>query len=184
MKPPHFLVFARPRSRTAWLANFLSTSGTFCLHEPLAEAATLEELDRALQRPFRFGADVHRIGIADTSLIHAPERALEAFPGALVLFLLSDGKAWHRFARRHGFPAELVELVDQAYDRAAARLVGRAHFFEAVDLTESGIVARAVWSHASGGKAFPNERWRMLRRLNVQVDADDLAARIRRMVSG
>lgn len=184
MKPPHFLVFARPRSRTAWLANFLSTSGTFCLHEPLAEAATLEELDRALQRPFRFGADVHRIGIADTSLIHAPERALEAFPGALVLFLLSDGKAWHRFARRHGFPAELVELVDQAYDRAQSRLIGRAHFLEARELTTSGVVIRSAWQLASGGKAFPHERWRMLRGFNVQVDAGDLAARIRRTISG
>lgn len=179
-----FLIFARPRSRTAWLANFLTYGDTYCLHEPLAECATLAELVRRLDQPFRFGADVQALGFADTSLIHRPGDALDAFPGATALFVASKPDSWHRFARTHKLPPELVELVDQAYERTCARLVGRAHFIDAHELTSSATAAKRAWDVAGARKPFPMARWHALRDLNVQVDAGDLAARIRRMTSG
>jgi len=183
VKPPHFLIFARPRSRTAWLANFLTYGDAFCLHEPLAEHATLQELARVLDRPFRFGADVQRIGFADTSLIHNPDGALDAFPSARVLFLRSSRRSWERFVRTSRLPHEIASLVDLAYARADARLTGRAHYLDAEELTLDSRAARVAWEITGSRKPFPVERWRALARLNVQIDAGGLAERIRRIGS-
>jgi len=183
VKPPHFLVFARPRSRTAWLANFLTYGDAFCLHEPMADHATLAELSRRLQRPFIFGGDVQRIGIIDTGLIHAPGDVLEAFPDARVLFVTSSPAGLRRFAIRHKLDPGIVELVNRAYERTWSLLVGRAHFVSADELTSSASAATRAWEITGTRKPFPMARWRALRGLNVQVDADALAARIRRTCS-
>ncbi len=179
---PHFLIFARPRSRTAWLANFLTYGDTFCLHEPMADHQTFDELGRRLQ--LSFGADVERVGFVDTSLIHRPQDALDAFPRAHVLFLASSPAGFRRFAIKHKLAPELVELVNRDYDRAWAHLVGRATFLDAEGITLHAATARQAWNLTTGtGKPFPMERWRALRGLNVQVEHGDLAARIRRMAS-
>ena len=46
-----FFVVGTPRSRTAWLAAFLSTSGRPCLHEPSRLLATRVELLEMLRAP-------------------------------------------------------------------------------------------------------------------------------------
>ena len=46
-----FLVLGTPRSRTAWLAKFLSYGGRTCLHEPSRHMGGLDDLLRLLDRP-------------------------------------------------------------------------------------------------------------------------------------
>lgn len=39
----HFFIYSLPRSGSAWLSLFLSQPGSYCLHEPLANEASLEK---------------------------------------------------------------------------------------------------------------------------------------------
>lgn len=55
--PPPFLVFALPRSRTAWLAKFLSYGDWTCEHDPSALWHSKEDLRELLQRPWTGAVD-------------------------------------------------------------------------------------------------------------------------------
>ena len=57
-----FLILGLPRSRTAWLANFLTTDRSFCDHDASGQATSFESVFRPLSRPY----DYH--GVADTGL--------------------------------------------------------------------------------------------------------------------
>ena len=50
MKPP-FVVFALPRSRTAWLSRFLTAGDWYCGHEELRHARTSEDVKAWLSLP-------------------------------------------------------------------------------------------------------------------------------------
>jgi hypothetical protein len=65
-----FFITGLPRSRTAWLANFMTYGGAYCRHEGLwKEAETITWL----------GAGPHR-GLADSTLPFAWERLSQSFP--------------------------------------------------------------------------------------------------------
>lgn len=54
------MILALPRSRTAWLANFLTTEKTFCYHDPLANMWSYRDVS---------SLKMDRItGVADTGL--------------------------------------------------------------------------------------------------------------------
>jgi hypothetical protein len=54
------MIIALPRSRTTWLANFLTTEKTFCFHDPLAEMYSYKEV---------LNLNTDRLtGIADTGI--------------------------------------------------------------------------------------------------------------------
>jgi hypothetical protein len=68
MIPEHknFMVLGLPRSRTQWLANFLSTDNTFCYHELIGNCGSILEVKEKLRLPFKY------TGLADTCgyLVH------------------------------------------------------------------------------------------------------------------
>lgn len=61
-----FMVLGGPRSGTTWAANWLTTSETICLHDPLLEFTP----DRLMRMTF---ADGQRLGISCTSSTLYPE---------------------------------------------------------------------------------------------------------------
>lgn len=48
LQPHNFFVIGLPRSRTAWLANFLTYGDRFCYHEGLDGCSTIEEYKEKL----------------------------------------------------------------------------------------------------------------------------------------
>jgi len=175
MSKPTFLILCRPRSRSAWLANFLTYGdASFCLHEGLLGCASLAELARRLQDlPARV------VGAADTGLIHfadeiANEIANEAPQRTRVVVLTDSDTRWHRFALQRGIPSQAVEKVDAAYRRAIERL-------PAIMLVDSLDVLPAMyhlWRWLGIGVEFPVARFEMLRSLRIEVDEDALARRV------
>lgn len=71
-----FMIIAAPRSGTAWAANWLTDSFSFCYHDPLFERhyAELDELPR----------DGRELGVACTGLANFPEW-LKAHPAKKVI---------------------------------------------------------------------------------------------------
>jgi hypothetical protein len=59
MTVPPFIIYALPRSRTAWLAAFLSYGGWTCLHEHAIRIRSISEARALLATP--------RIGFAETA---------------------------------------------------------------------------------------------------------------------
>lgn len=71
-----FMVIALPRSRTTWLANFLTTDKTFCYHDPLAGMSSYREvLDLKTDRIT--GIADTGIGFFDLSIFDCPKVIIE-----------------------------------------------------------------------------------------------------------
>lgn len=170
----NFLVFGRPRSRTAWLANFMTYGPSFCFHEGLADSAGswLELKRRMSNLPGLI------TGNADTGMIHDVKGALETFPAAKVVMLVENEFSWRTFAHSQNLPKDLVEAVDTDYRRTKKELEHRA-LFVPVDTLSDEATARKVWVHCTSHiYDFPKERFHMLKDLNVQVIQESLRRRL------
>lgn len=170
-----FLIFGRPRSRTAWCANFLTHADSFCFHEGLAESSgSLIHLRTRLH-----ALPSSACGNADTGLIHCPNEALRLFPDARLVVLTGAALSWNVFAQKRNLPQALRDKIDRAYRRTKVMLKGRALFIDVHELMKDHIVAARLWHHCTGRMAsFDEERWNMLRDLNIQVIPESLAARL------
>ncbi len=170
-----FLIFARPRSRTAWVANFLTVANqTFCHHEAMADAGNPIELAGRMR-----GSAALATGNSDTGMIHTPREILRFFPDARLVVLTGASLSWKRFAAEKGINPQIVEMVDEAYRDTKKLLKGRALFVDVHDLMCDEVVAEVLWHHCTGRSAtFDLPRYEMLRDLNVQVMQESLEARI------
>lgn len=169
-----FFIFGRPRSRTAWCANFLTYGTSFCMHEPFADH-TPQELQREFNRyPAR------SIGAADTSLIHNPYEILALFPQARLVMLTGTHDSWRRFANSHSLSQELILRVENDYQRTKALLeqTGRCAFVNAHSLMWNAHLARNLWAHCTGSDNMDEDRYKLLSNFNVQVTPESLQARL------
>lgn len=165
-----FLILGRPRSRTAWVANFLSVPPvSLCIHEGLADA----KLDYTSLRGRMDSMPVEHAGCADTGFIHAIDKVLETWPGAKLVIMICAEKSWERFRAGDA----IRESVDRDYSLALNRLLDYAHPCDADAVTRDERVARALWEHCIPTMPFCAERWRILKDMNVQVQLDSLPRR-------
>lgn len=168
-----FLIFGRPRSRTAWTANFLTHKNSLCFHEGLADSSgsviRLKERLDALPHAHR--------GNADTGMIHELDSLLETFPDAKLVMLTENETSWRMFVERQQIPQSLVEKIDYDYRQAKHKLRHKA-LFVPVDLLTSNIVtALRVWKHCTTA-TFDFDRYDLLKDLNVQVKPESLRERL------
>jgi len=66
-----FMVIGLPRSRTTWLSNLLTTTATFCMHDPLSQYTFPELNQYTCKKTF---------GIADTAIYSLLGSRLNAHP--------------------------------------------------------------------------------------------------------
>lgn len=146
-----FLIYAMPRSGSAWLANFLTYGECFCFHEPLA-GGPLE----------RLGRPAEIVGCADTGAYLFPvkaerEYALIRHPQAVTYSLVKRGlmplQDWQKFHER------TKGLVTFRYEK----------------LFDLGYL-REVWAEIVGSSC-PYDRAEQLIEMNIQHDIQTLAAR-------
>jgi len=173
-----FLVLGRPRSRTAWVANFLSVPPrSLCLHEGLSEASA-----RPSRLPARLAQLAAReVGDADTGLIHHLDETLETFPDARMVLLTGGEAGWHTWASAKGLPSKLRDRVDADYRRAEERLRDRALYVDSGLITVDEQEAKRLWLHCLPEGPWSRDRWAILRDLNVQVIPRSVARRLRAM---
>lgn len=171
---PHapFIIYAQPRSRTAWLANFLTYDGWQCGHEDSLHMRDIGDLRDYFSRP--------RIGAADTAA--APgwhvlrgmfpaikpvviRRPVETVVDSLVGIETDAGLKYDlgRLRRVLGYVDRLLDDIG----RAPGALVLD---YEDLD-TEAG--CRAVFEHCLPYH-FDRTWWRATRYLNVQADVGDM----------
>lgn len=66
-----YIIIGMPRSRTTWLANFLTTGDSVCLHDPFGKYS-LSELNKIYPEK--------TVGISDTSLYMAGAKFINSLP--------------------------------------------------------------------------------------------------------
>ncbi len=81
----HFFVTGLPRSRTAWLANLLTTDRTLCFHEPI------EPIDKLFNPAWAGGYAA--IGCSDSMLVMRFEELSDAYLQAPWLYVQRDPEA-------------------------------------------------------------------------------------------
>jgi hypothetical protein len=142
-----FIVLGLPRSGTTWLANWLTTDRTLCLHDPFS---------RALPEDWRF--DHRKRGISCTGAYMLPKWLGQHHCPRVVIE--RERSACDASLRVMGLP----DITD---DMVAALDAVDAPRFAFADLWNEG-KAKGLWKYLVPGVAFDALRYRQLRGLNVQ----------------
>ena len=109
MRP--FLIVGTPRSRTAWLAAFLSYGGRQCLHEPSLRFTAPECLDRFLEND--------RAAASDSMMTFLAHKARYIRPDCVIVCVRRPLAEVQRSFARTGIrmASYFLEMMDQRAER-------------------------------------------------------------------
>lgn len=173
MSAPPFVVFSMPRSRSAWLARFLTWGDWHCGHEELLHARSLDDVTAWLSQPFT--------GTVETAA--APFwRLLARHEGVRVVVVRRPvDEVVASFLRLplafdEAVLASLMRRLDCKLAQIERRVPGALSVSFADLDTEDG--CRRVWEHVM---PYPHQPawWAAVSRVNIQIDMRVLARRIR-----
>ncbi len=170
-QPKYFFVTGLPRSRTAWLANFLTCGDAFCFHDGLKYCRELEDLKKVFKR-----TSTSYVGNSDSALVLFYHELRDMFPGSKWLLVYRNFKECADSAIRLSFAGEETEniLVDGAARLAAIRIAELELRnpnilivdYETLDEPET---VEAIVNHLTPDIEFDRERFNLLDTLNVQI---------------
>jgi hypothetical protein len=176
-----FFIVARPRSRTAWLANFLTYGPAFCLHDGLRGCGTVGDLAHKLAR-----LGVEYPGNADPGLPLVFTKVHERFPQARYVFVTRDPEEAlesYRLIVGDRVPSEDIDAgwrrLEAAHDAMRSALAGQHYLEVSFAELEQCAACEAVWEYCVPGHPFPRARWEMLDALRVNVIPDKLIQELR-----
>jgi len=153
-KASNFFVIGLPRSRTAWLANFLTYGDHFCFHEGLNGCHSISEYKQKIAGCGDSGTGLMMFDM-NTLFPDSPVVIIESNPGRSIDFMLKTYGAYE--------PSLIYELW-QKLDKIEGL---RIRFEDINDRLEE------IWTHLIGD-GFDKRRADMLIKLNIQmVDPTD-----------
>ena len=160
-----FIVFSLPRSRSAWIARFLSYGGRRCGHDLATECASLDELTERLRGEY--------VGTAETGAVVGWRALVRRMPEARIAVIRRPvGDVYNSLARfgvaSQALAAELLERDAMLGELAKVRGV-KSFTFAQLNGIEG---CRALFEHCLG-EPFDWEWWEGLAGVNVQVDVAD-----------
>jgi hypothetical protein len=147
----NFFVIGLPRSRTAWLANFLTYDGNFCYHEGVGGCSTIEEYKDKL------GKDK---GDSNTGLMMFDFE--KYFPDVKVIVIDSTIDNAVEFAEKV-YGTDIKKSMLKAKDRLDS--IKGLH----ISLDDINDSLKKIWEYVSV-KPFNKDRADMLVKLNIQVN--------------
>jgi hypothetical protein len=167
---PYFII-ALPRSRTAWLSAFLTTEDSDCLHDPLGQCESLDDLERLFVES---GAPI--IGCADTSSPIFFNAINERWPDSKYLFVFREPKDIAASLDRLEMPSAEVPMMqvrmNSAYLSVRSRDNVRALPFE--HLSQPAAL-EALWEFLIG-TPFDLARAERFNAMNIQIDPREAMA--------
>jgi hypothetical protein len=172
-----FFVTGLPRSRTGWLANFLTSQGALCVHEGL-----IHGVDPALRWLTRGGPNVRR-GLSDSILPLYWTEVFQPFSSfRLVIVERDPEECWESlldFLELNEVRVARVEL-EARFASVSAHLRDMIMFcphvlvkFEELNEPEALL---DIWEHCLPGLPYDEERTNLLQRLNVQQQVSAVKA--------
>ncbi|MCK5604799.1 hypothetical protein KAR91_23115 [Candidatus Pacearchaeota archaeon] len=165
-----FFITGLPRTRTAWLANFLTYDDSFCFHEVIKEfkVEDWKGLFESMGKEY--------VGNSDSGIPFLVDQIKAAFPQAKWVLIERDGsEAWRSLSKV--IPWDLRKIVDKGVELTVPRLhqIKLACNPLIVKYQDLGNreVCKEIWNYCIPGISFNDKRWQMLDRLNVQVIVDE-----------
>lgn len=156
-----FFILSLPRSRTAWLANFLTYDGAFCFHEGLLQTASLYQLRGLFEST---GKQI--VGNSDCANVFFLDEIQDLYPDAVFIHI------------RRNLEDVLSSLEDMTEDFRDFQTVHMAHSrlrwlgvptFDFDELDESA--CREIWKLCVG-TPFDRQRWEMLDGIDMNIIED------------
>lgn len=158
MKTPFFIT-GLPRSRTAWMAAWLSSGDTLCFHDERFES----DADFAKQR-----------GFSGSELLAQYAEITLLFPESKWVFVLRD-KAQCLESFKRVAASKLPENYDVAgffdtREKLLQKKIGTTKNALVVFFSELGKEAtgRRVWEFLFPDQPFDLQRWQVFNRMNIQ----------------
>ena len=145
-----FMVIGLPRSRTTWLANLLTTTATFCMHDPLSQYTFPELNQYTCKKTF---------GIADTAIYSLLGGRLNAHP-AKKLIIHRPISEINASLGRHQVSQSDADELDK---------IKGLH----IDFKDINKMGKRIWKHLIGTE-FDSERFDELTLMNVQPNFEGL----------
>lgn len=152
-----FFIASLPRSRTAWLANFLTYQESFCYHEPM-NRTKLKDYPNLLRKTCKNYA-----GTSDSMNSLIMDKLIQMFPEAKIVVVFRDLTEVEASLNRMGMPCPgLLKKIDRELHRIMAvyePLVIEYHKFDAA----------LIWEYLMPGIPVDYARLDMLNEFNVTV---------------
>jgi len=185
-----FLIFSMPRSRSAWLSNFLSTGSVLCLHDGLRfsrDPPSIKSVFDAVAEGSPHKDPI--IGNCDNGMCLFADEVMAEMPDAkYAVVMRKPGRV--RVSLSKLLPDLDADVVDNIVDKSweamkdlAARGIGPVVDFD--DLTEPK-VGRYLWEHLIPDLDFPEARWALHQRYHVELHepayASDISPEFKNLV--
>lgn len=143
-----FIVIGLPRSGTTWLANWLTTDHSLCLHDPFS-----------MGWPDTWPRDGRRFGISCTGAYLMPEfMAGQSCPVAIIDRPAAECEA---SLTELGFPTGIIQELEEALGEAAGSRFKYASIWD-----EAG--AKELWDFLIPDRGFDVLRYRLLAGMQIQ----------------
>lgn len=158
-----FIVLGLPRSRTAWLARFLTYKGHICGHEELRHCRSLDDVKTWLSMP--------DTGSAETSAAPFWRTLLRFSPDVQIVIVRRPVSEVVESLSAFGFDPAVMEPAMKRLDAKLDQIVARAENVLSVnfdDLNEEA-TCKAVFEHCLP-YPFDRNHWQKLAGQNVQCD--------------
>lgn len=180
MMPQFYFVTGLPRSRTCWLANFLTAGPSHCYHDELAKRAVnpvpFHKLRESLAIPGK-----RYIGVSDSGLALWHCELINQFPEAKWVFIERDFedalKDYLRFFTLNPYPdfgvpeanntRGALALIDQYLDRTAASIPRDQKMIMDFDALDDAETCAELWEWLIPDEPFDHYRWALLDQLLI-----------------
>lgn len=158
----NFFILSLPRSRTAWLANFLTFENSFCFHEGLLECDKVDKLKSLFAST---GKQI--VGNSDCGNILFLDELIKAFPDAKYVVIkrpLEEVKKEMRGMGLGDWDGWTLDISEKRMNEVMKDV--DALIIDYHDLDEQA--CKQIWDHCIG-TPFNSTRWRMLDGLDIQI---------------
>lgn len=194
MLTPKYVITGLPRSRTAWMAAWLSTGEALCLHDVTRVCPHGAE-DWEGEIAGRLREHSHRcpsagFGLSDAGFTLFAEDLLLRFGEARLVVVRRGRKSSEesclRFLREHPYRGASGIVADAGVARAVFDYAERGirwlskywpseHLLRVeFDELDEESRAREIWHFCNGPAVFETDRWRMFNDLRIETAAEKL----------
>lgn len=158
----NFFIVSLPRSRTAWLANYLTCGDSFCFHEGLMGCDSIKALKGKMEAT-RFPI----VGNSDCGNILFLEEIMDEFPEAKFVFIHRSPSEVEEELSRIGLPDNGLVAIEasrmNSYDSIGLHV-------EYEDLKNKSFCAE-IYTYCTD-QPFNQDRWEMLDKLDILIFVD------------
>ena len=174
MRTNNFFITGLPRSRTAWLANFLTYRESFCYHEAIRDVNSLDDLKKLLSNPkYKY------MGSSDSSLPLFAEKVMNMFPDSKLVVVERDivkvKKSLNKLFSEHDEIHNMLKMNMNALGKLKSKYSHLLIQYESLDDVN---VCKELWEYCLPDIEFNYERWRMLDLFKIDMHKTKYMAHI------